>query len=138
MDDSQIAGAFVRLFRSLNSVPRAGRVLGVRLSSVPPRCQPKCLVVMRCDSDDLTLTSIMRKSWVIDETGIRTPTTSPLPSGMYTSDLHLTCPTLKFSANGTLIRYGLNFGEQWYCIFEAPIASFANDEEPIEIVFEST
>jgi hypothetical protein len=138
VDDSKIAEVFVRLFESLQSLPRAGRVLGVELSKVPPKCQPKSLIVMRCDSDDLTLTSIMRKTWVIDETGIRIPTTWPLPRGYYSSEIKLTSPTLKFSTNGSSVRYGLNLGSDWYCTYEAPIASFGDDDDAIKSAFDST
>ncbi len=138
MDDTQIVRSFVPLFRLLKSGSRADQVLGVRLASVPPKCQPRCLIVMRCDSDDLTLIGIMRKTWVIDETGIHIPEASPLPPEIDTDDFHLTCPTLKFSTNSTLVRYGLNLGDHWYCSFEAPIVSFGDDEGIIKTVFDST
>ena len=138
MNDSQIAETFVRLFKSLTSAPDANTVLGVRLSSVPPNCRPKCLIVMRCDSDDLSLTSIMRDTWIIDDDGIHRPTTSPFPDGPFANDWHLTSPYVKFSTNGELIHYGLQLGDDWYRCFRAPLASFPDGEGTIELVFDST
>ena len=86
------------------------------------------LVVLRCDSDDLSLASVARDWWVIGYDGIDHHPDWPLPYGTFEDEFFLTCPLLRFSTDANRIRYGLRLGPGWYCSMETSLSGFGENE----------
>lgn len=111
--------------------------LGFDFQTHPRGLQPERLLILRCDSDDLKLTSVMRNCWVVDQAGIRSPGKRPLPEN-FGMEFFLRNPKIKYSTNQERIRYGLTLGPGWYGIRECTLETFMTGGSDIQTNFQST
>ena len=86
------------------------------------------LLIVECDSDDLSLVSTYRASWVVDDSGFREEEDlwwDCPPSTIYKgfreppADHPIKNPFVKYSSDRSHVRVGLRFGPDWYVVKEA-------------------
>ena len=109
----------------LLAADRPSSLLGFDLRTAPEACRPKRFIILRCNSDDLTLVSDMRDWWVVNSAGILHRPEWPFPTGTYDGSFFLKSPKIKFSTDENRIRYGLTLGSNWYNVIDAELQGFA-------------
>ena len=124
--EEQIVDRFAPIIAHV--IARAECAFGFDFKTAPMESKPERIAILRCDSDDLTLVSIMRKWWVIENNGVRTADKWVLPKGEFDHTFQLRCPTLKYSTDSSRIRFGLNLGPGWYGVRECDLASFLSGD----------
>ena len=107
---------------------RSKCAFGFDFRTAPKDSNPERFAILRCDSDDLTLVSAMRKWWVFENNRVCTADKWVLPHENHGGEFYLRCPTLKYSTDSNRIRYGLKLGPEWYGVRECDIASFFSDD----------
>ena len=136
MLDKEIAEQFSRIYHALVDSRSPNDLFGFNLNSAPNDSQPNQLIIMRCDSDDLTLASIGRYCWIVDENQMFEPDGNPLPSGISDVDFYLNSPVVRFSTDKTRIRYGLRLGPDWYHVLESELINFGSKTETPTTIFQ--
>ena len=136
MVDTKIVKQFARILAAMDGASRPTRLLGLDLASAPSDCLPTQLIVLQSDSDDLTLTSVVRDWWIVSRSDITHRPDWPLPKGEFGCEFHLASPCLRFATNGERIRYGLTLGPRWYCAMESRLVDFGEREDRVENTFE--
>lgn len=82
------------------------------------------LFILQCDTNDLTMRSVMRQWWVVDGAGLHAGGEWPLSSEMISTPSSLRQnPYVKFAMNGHRVRFGMHFGWNWYVSREGPIGA---------------
>lgn len=116
---------FSYLYLELKAHASFSETLHLSIAGAPAVDQSQHLRICECNSDDLTLFSWMRESWIVDDGGFRR---YEMGDWEYDEvhrqepDFFSRRPYLKFSSNGKRMRYGLRLGpDRYYFSNEAPL-----------------
>ena len=122
-----IATYFADVFEDLSGRRPFCRSIAHDISSAPAFGHAKRMIITECDSDNLTLNSVFRASWVVDHSGCHVqpdpfrncPQSDRLPASReILPDYEIENPRFRFSADGQRIRIGLHLGPNWYVVKE--------------------